>query len=433
MKNTLLCGEYKMNTNKMHILFLTFKDEKLENEFIANNDFSNRIFNRLGLYLAISTWLFILILYYYMFDEKSYSAIKVIMFLLIPGLIINIVITHFRGLLRLYQPFTAFSNFIGAIYVNYIANMVIKNVVFYSAMIIGFLFICFFIFRIRFKIASVVTLFYVLLSQIALLYFCVYSKAEIIMISSAFWVVYFIAIFAGYFFELATRDNFLQGKVIQMQNEQILKEQEKSDSLLKNILPEQIAEQLKLHPGTIANEFKNCTILFADIVGFTLLSGKVSPNKLVDILNQIFSRFDDIADKYKIEKIKTIGDAYMAVAGLPEARDDHAEAIAQFAIDINRIIKRFKFANGLSLNLRIGINSGSVIAGVIGKRKFIYDIWGDSVNTASRMESHGIPGKIHVSVSTYNLIKDSFFLEKRGEITIKGKGNMNTYFLLSKS
>ncbi|MCU0849569.1 MAG: adenylate/guanylate cyclase domain-containing protein [Spirochaetes bacterium] len=422
-----------MNTNKMHILFLTFKDEKLENEFIANNDFSNRIFNRLGLYLAISTWLFILILYYYMFDEKSYSAIKVIMFLLIPGLIINIVITHFRGLLRLYQPFTAFSNFIGAIYVNYIANMVIKNVVFYSAMIIGFLFICFFIFRIRFKIASVVTLFYVLLSQIALLYFCVYSKAEIIMISSAFWVVYFIAIFAGYFFELATRDNFLQGKVIQMQNEQILKEQEKSDSLLKNILPEQIAEQLKLHPGTIANEFKNCTILFADIVGFTLLSGKVSPNKLVDILNQIFSRFDDIADKYKIEKIKTIGDAYMAVAGLPEARDDHAEAIAQFAIDINRIIKRFKFANGLSLNLRIGINSGSVIAGVIGKRKFIYDIWGDSVNTASRMESHGIPGKIHVSVSTYNLIKDSFFLEKRGEITIKGKGNMNTYFLLSKS
>lgn len=209
-------------------------------------------------------------------------------------------------------------------------------------------------------------------------------------------------------------------------------EQEKSEQLLLNILPSPIAQQLKESSAAIADSFPEVTVLFADIVGFTNLSSQISARELVNLLNQIFSAFDHLAELHGLEKIKTIGDAYMVVGGVPKHREDHAESIAEMALDMIKEISKYKTDQGEQFNIRIGINSGPVVAGVIGIKKFIYDLWGDAVNTASRMESHGIPGAIQVSASTYELLKDNYDLEERGVIDVKGKGKMTTYLLLGR-
>jgi len=210
-------------------------------------------------------------------------------------------------------------------------------------------------------------------------------------------------------------------------------EQQKSETLLLNILPESIAKQLKEGESHIADGFAEVTILFADIVGFTQLSAQTSPEQLVALLNEIFTIFDQLSEKHGLEKIKTIGDAYMVASGLPKPRSDHAQAIAEMALDMQEEVEKFSAQGNTILSLRIGINTGEVVAGVIGTKKFIYDLWGDAVNTASRMESHGIAGRIQVSSTTYELLKDNYLLEKRGKIQVKGKGEMNTYLLLSRA
>ena len=206
-------------------------------------------------------------------------------------------------------------------------------------------------------------------------------------------------------------------------------QQEQSERLLLNILPEEIANRLKQGDSTIADTFADVTVLFADIVGFTQLSARVSPTELVALLNDIFSTFDNLAERHGLEKIKTIGDAYMVVGGLPILRPDHAEAIAEMAIDMQEAIIDFSKTQNQHLSIRIGINTGPVVAGVIGIKKFIYDLWGDTVNTASRMESHGLPGSIHVTATTYQQLREKYFFESRGAIEVKGKGQMTTYLL----
>lgn len=216
---------------------------------------------------------------------------------------------------------------------------------------------------------------------------------------------------------------------LQETNEQLAKEQEKSQRLLLNILPEPIAEQLKEGHSHIADGFTEVTILFADIVNFTQLSERISPKELVQFLNEIFTEFDHLSEKHELEKIKTIGDAYMVASGLPVLRPDHAEAIAEMALDMQQAVTQFNHKHDLALNIRIGINTGPVVAGVIGTKKFIYDLWGDAVNTASRMESHGLAGYIQITQSTYKCLQDKYWLEERGVIKVKGKGEMMTYFL----
>jgi adenylate cyclase len=213
---------------------------------------------------------------------------------------------------------------------------------------------------------------------------------------------------------------------------QLATEQQKSEKLLLNILPQPIAQKLKQKPQAIADGFAEVTVLFADIVGFTQLSTTMPPQKLVSLLNTIFSAFDQLAEKHGLEKIKTIGDAYMAVGGLPTPRADHASAVVDFALDMQQAIEAFNAEMGEAFQMRIGINSGPVVAGVIGIKKFIYDLWGDTVNTASRMESHGTPGSIQVSESTFQLIQDQFQVESLGKISIKGKGEMMTYRVMER-
>lgn len=206
-------------------------------------------------------------------------------------------------------------------------------------------------------------------------------------------------------------------------------EKEKSERLLMNVLPESIANRLKHDNGAIAENFEEVSILFADIVGFTSLSAQMQPIELVNLLNRLFSEFDQLVEQCQLEKIKTVGDAYMVAAGLPIARKDHAEAIAQLALDMQTTVQKFTTDAGQPLQLRIGINSGAVVAGVIGTKRFIYDLWGDTVNIASRMESQGEAGKIQVSEATYMRLRDRYRFTSRGNITIKGWGIMTTYWL----
>ncbi|TVQ63429.1 MAG: HAMP domain-containing protein [Spirulina sp. DLM2.Bin59] len=208
-------------------------------------------------------------------------------------------------------------------------------------------------------------------------------------------------------------------------------EQERSERLLLNTLPQAIAKRLKVGENIIAEHYEQVTVLFADLVAFTKLSERLPPKQLVEMLNEIFSQFDQLSEHHGLEKIKTIGDAYMVVGGLPEPQAGHAEAIATMALDMLTILAAFNDRTGEALSLRIGIHSGSVVAGVIGIKKFTYDLWGDTVNLASRMESQGISGKVQVSSAAYELLKDRFDLVARETIMVKGKGAMQTYFLLS--
>jgi PAS domain S-box-containing protein len=204
---------------------------------------------------------------------------------------------------------------------------------------------------------------------------------------------------------------------------------EQSEQLLLNILPRPIAEQLKGHSSIIAESYDAVSVLFADIVGFTEFSARTSPKEVVKILNLIFSKFDQLVDRHDLEKIKTIGDAYMVVAGMPAARPDHAFVIAQMALDMQAEMVRVGEETGETFKLRIGINSGPVVAGVIGIKKFCYDLWGDTVNIASRMESQGVDGAIQVTAATYELLRDKYLFEERGVICVKGKGDMTAYLL----
>ena len=206
-------------------------------------------------------------------------------------------------------------------------------------------------------------------------------------------------------------------------------EQEKAEQLLLNVLPADIAAILKDENRVIADQFEGASILFADVVNFTPMSAQMKPAELVELLNDVFSYFDALVDQYGLEKIKTIGDCYMVAAGVPRPRPNHATILARLALEIQAYVQSHTF-HDRQLAFRIGINSGPVIAGVIGRRKFIYDLWGDAVNTASRMESQGTDGAIQITEATYALIKDEFVCEPRGMVQVKGKGPMPVWHVI---
>ena len=211
-------------------------------------------------------------------------------------------------------------------------------------------------------------------------------------------------------------------------------EHARTESLLLNILPGEVIVRLKSGPNIVADGFEKVTILFADIVDFTMLSKKLSPSDLVFVLDHIFSEFDHLAEKYRLEKIKTIGDAYMVVGGVPVADENHLHSILDMALEMNGLMNSLNFDNleGKKLQIRIGISSGPAVAGIIGKKKFAYDLWGDAVNTASRMESHGLPGRIQVTEEIVSAMETAYDFEYRGDIEIKGKGRCQVWFLIGK-
>jgi adenylate cyclase len=211
--------------------------------------------------------------------------------------------------------------------------------------------------------------------------------------------------------------------------EQIRMERERSERLLLDVLPNAIVERLKNGEKTIADDVDEVTVLFCDVVGFTEFSARLNAAEVVRRLNEFFLRFDTLVEKHHLEKIKTIGDAYLVVGGLPGSIQNHAHAVASLALEMRETIAALNSANSEPLEFRTGIHTGPIVAGVIGRKRFTYDVWGNAVNIASRMESHGVPGKIQVSESTHGLLKDAFLLEFRGTVPIKGAGEMKTYFL----
>ena len=226
----------------------------------------------------------------------------------------------------------------------------------------------------------------------------------------------------------------LRNSNIQKKTNQLLtKEKKRSDDLLLNILPEEVADELKETGAAAAKYFDNVTVMFTDFVDFTKAGEKMAPQQLVDELHACFVAFDEIIRRHNIEKIKTVGDAYLAVSGLPIADPEHASNMINAALDISAFMKnRKKLLGGNTFEVRIGIHSGNVVAGIVGLIKFAYDIWGDTVNTAARMEEHGEAGKVNISQTTYELVKDSFNCTYRGEITAKNKGKLQMYFVAEK-
>jgi len=232
------------------------------------------------------------------------------------------------------------------------------------------------------------------------------------------------------FGEIEEANTVLEERVA-LRTKDLAAEQEKSEGLLRNVLPQEIILRLKENPQAIAEGYDAVTVLFADIVGFTELSARVSPIELVELLNQIFSTFDKLAEKHGLEKIKTIGDCYMVVGGLPKPRADHAAAIADMALDMQRVMLELREKHP-GLAIRIGVHSGPVVAGVLGTKKFSYDLWGDTVNIASRLESHGDRDRVQVSGAVAKEIETLFDLEERGVIKLKGRGDMTTFWLLAR-
>ncbi|MBX7135691.1 MAG: adenylate/guanylate cyclase domain-containing protein [Fimbriimonadaceae bacterium] len=234
-----------------------------------------------------------------------------------------------------------------------------------------------------------------------------------------------VMIVATYINERYVRREFLFHRLLD-------EEKQKSEEVLIRVLPEAIAARLRSAPGAIADEHKSATVLFADIVDFTPYASQANPDEVVAFLNDIFSRFDHLVEKHGLEKIKTVGDAYMVAGGLPVHQDHHGAAVADLALDMLEEVGKMRFTDGTPVRLRIGLHTGPLVAGVIGTKKLLYDLWGDTVNTASRMESHSLPGQIQVTDSVVELLGDQFVFEQRGEVDIKGKGLMPTYFLVGR-
>jgi len=279
--------------------------------------------------------------------------------------------------------------------------------------------------RVRFTYMALVTWAVVALYIVAVLW--VDPLPPLIALNNSFFLVAanLVGMFAGYSIERHARTDFLQRLRIEA-------EQRRSEILLLNILPAPIVERLKRSPGTVADSFPEVTVLFADIVAFAPLADHLPPAQLVTLLNDVFSAFDRVAGRYGLEKIKTMGDCYMVVGGLPVPLPDHAEAVAEAALDMLAALAELNARRTPPLELRIGIHTGPVVAGVIGTRKFSYDLWGDTVNTASRMESHGLPGCVQVSRATYARLRGRYVIEERGVVNVKGKGQMDTFLLVGR-
>ncbi len=248
------------------------------------------------------------------------------------------------------------------------------------------------------------------------------------MVAFEAFVVVFTA-FLGHTIYALSRENFLQRLRLATQTVALDEARARSDELLLNVLPPPIAERLKHGERPIADGHAEVTVLFADVCGFTPMSERLTPAELVQLLNRVFTEFDRLAARHGLEKVKTIGDAYMLAAGLPDPHPHSARAAAEMALDMRRVARAVRGPDGRPLAMRIGLHTGPVVAGVIGLKKFAYDLWGDTVNTASRMESHGPPGSIQVSEATYRHLEGEYVFEARGLVEVKGKGRMPVYLL----
>jgi class 3 adenylate cyclase len=350
-----------------------------------------------------------------------------VLLVLAPIPIAGLLTTQRAWQVRWNGPISAFSNaFIGGSLVFILFFAVHRPDAATMTMIVS-AFVAFGILRMHPIVALLSVLPYFLLTEIML---AVYSPAtDFVPYSCAALVTLGSGVIVAWTLDRTLRDSYRKQRVIEAQQKTIERERDRADNLLYNVLPATIADRLKLDPARIAEHFNEVTVLFGDIAGFTPMSAEMSPQDLVATLDEVFTAFDDIAQRHGLEKIKTIGDAYMAVGGVPTPRADHAQSVARMALEMRDLVAQRRFVGARQLRMRIGIHTGPAVAGVIGRKKFIYDLWGDTVNTASRMESHGEPGEIQLTDATRAALGDGWVLEERGVSEIKGKGPMRTWWL----
>ena len=418
-----------------------FADPAIEQEFLQEFNFESLKPGKIALFIIIFVWAGFAWFDLHL-DDPVRSSVLYFRFLVVtPLFLIILALSYSKYATRIYQPMALLTMFIIEISIYYIVKFFNFQEIVHSMGFellleneLGnffFIFIWYLVILMASMIARINTLQSLLNGLVVIILYILSiihfhpSFMIVIITVAALSTTLFVMWIGSLSIQQYARQNFRAAKLL-------AQSMQESESLLLNILPVQIANRLKETPGTIADGFKHVSVLFADIVGFTKLFVKYKPDVIVKMLNQIFSKFDTISKKYGAEKIKTIGDAYMLAAGIPEISHNHSSIVADCALDMIKATKDFSDPDGNPIQIRIGIHTGPAIAGVIGTHKFSYDIWGDTVNTASRMESHGDVGKIQVTKEIFENLKNNFIFEWRSEIEVKGKGKMETFWLIDR-
>jgi class 3 adenylate cyclase len=411
---------------------LKFKDGWLERRFQDEYFDTNLQYIRIATVLGALTWAAFGPLAPLVVNEGLFRDSVIRYGLGVPSGLVSFALTYLPNYRRIWQPLlTAAILFSGLIWVmhralvedarpdwGYAGNMLI-------------LIFAYILSRLQFRYSALVGVALIAMYNVGA-FFVIHEKANNVIFGDYFLLITaFIGTVGAYVLERSTRLLFLRERELD-------RERGRSEGLLRNILPEQIANRLKQRDpatehGHIARAYGEVTVVFADLVGFTKQSGRTAPPEMVTVLDDVFTRFDAIAERYGLEKIKTIGDAYMAVAGVPEPREDDVEVAAQAALAMREEIRQLHWASGDQMSVRIGMATGPAVAGVIGQRKFAYDLWGDTVNTAARMESNGIPDEIQVSEAVSQRLGDRYLFSDVHVVNLKGKGPTAARFLLGKN
>jgi len=406
-----------------NVFTLTFTDNSLEAGFQASHAKNVLPQIRLAIVIAAVLYGFFSVLDFIIIPENRFDALLVRFAFAIPLFVLGYLATfrtYFRKRLQLLvSVIVCIAGFgIALIAIRY---QHVKSDIFFTGTLLP-LFWAFLYSGLRFVNAVKISLVLIVIYEILFYFFSDIHFETFVGLNFFLFTSLVIGILGGHTIERYYRRDFVNQRLINA-------EKQKNEKLLLNILPKSIAEELKTHHGTIARDYDEITVLFADLVGFTRLSSHHSAQELVTLLNEIFSRFDKLTDKYDLEKIKTIGDAYMVTSNMNSEKLDAAVAVARFAVEIHKALNEYNEETNHQIQLRVGIHSGPAVAGVIGVKKFIYDVWGSTVNIASRMESHCPANQIQVSQATYDLLKHEFAFENRGEIEIKNMGFMQAYLL----
>lgn len=423
--------ELQQKMERRYPILLNYRDDALERAFHLFYAKETRPMIQATFLLSVPVWVVCILMLFFLIPDQAMGLALISMVLVSPFFLLSVYMGKSEKYLLWYQPLALITNIVTALLVLYLCSFlesVVPNIMAIGLMLM--LFIGLYGLRLRARYAILSSLVMIVVYEVYLLMQPEVQGPTLLLMSVVLLVLELFACLASYVSESTSRKVFEQRYLISQQRDQISFEHERAEKLLLNILPPSIADRLRQKEEVIADQFDQVSLLFADIVGFTPLSSRLSAYDLVQLLNNLFSRFDDLVTSAGLEKIKTIGDAYMVAGGMPQAMDDHPEAMAALALAMQDALAQFNEEYEEKLELRIGMHIGSAVAGVIGHKKFIYDVWGDAVNIASRMESHGAPGRIHVSDAVYQYLHNTHDFEARGLIEVKGKGAMKTWFLL---
>lgn len=419
--------------DKFYSLFnLRFHDKELDKSYVVfNNERACRM-GTAGVALGVIAFICLEIILYFLQPEIFADTYKLVFLAIVPIHFFLAVLIFHLGAFYYLQWLLLTANIVSGLCISILFFKTPEQFAIsygYGTILIVNLY-SFAMLRLRFFFALISSIVVVSQYFLMLIFLRDLEFTQLIIQMAICFFVGIVGWSSAWFFERFSRQEYLAAQLIEQQAKTIQVEKEKSEALVMNILPPQIAARLLSGEKNIADRYNNVTILFADLNGFTALSQKTTPEGLVQLLDELFSKFDEVARRYDLEKIKTIGDAYMAAAGLPRKRREHAASCVQAAKEMVKAIEDYAEETGADLSIRVGIASGPVVAGVIGHNKFFFDVWGETVNAASRMESQGIPGRIHITERTKDELGNQFQLEERGVQEIKGLGQMKTYLVV---